>query len=283
MATPFHPGFELDLDGAARLARWLVGQGNEALVLSGTTGEAPTLSDAEKLDLWAAVAEAVTVPVIAGCGTNDTAHSVALASSAKEVGAAGILAVTPYYNRPSQVGIEAHFRAVAESTDLPVLLYDIPVRTGRRIEFPTLVKLLGEVGNIVGVKDASGDVARAARLVATVPSADLYSGDDSLTLALLAAGAAGVIGVATHWAAGLFGEMIEAFSKGDPAKAAAANAKLFDSYSFESSEVAPNPIPTKVMLEALGLPGGPTRPPMGPVPPGLLETAESVLAALARA
>lgn len=282
MATPFDADLNLDLDGAATLARWLVSQGNEALVLTGTTGEAPTTSDQEKLDLWAAVSEAVTVPVLVGCGTNDTAHSVSLAARARQVGASGVLAVAPYYNRPSQAGMVAHFRAVAEASGLPVLLYDIPVRTGRRIAFETLVKLISEVPNIVGVKDAAGDVAAAAKLVATLPHADLYSGDDSLTLPLLAVGAAGVIGVATHWAARTFAEMIGSFGKGDVQAAAAANARLLDSYAFESSEDAPNPVPTKVMLAALSLPGGPTRPPMGPVPPGLAERARSVLAGLGR-
>src|ERR1700738_5125936 len=155
MITPFDDEGALDLDGAVTLARWLVDHGNEGLVVAGHTGGSPGLSDAEKRDLWRAVAEAVTVPVIAGSTTNDTAHSIELTRAAKEAGAAGILAVTPYYNRPSQAGLDAHFRGVASATDLPVLIYDIPVRTGRKVAHETLVKLAREVPTIVGVKDAA--------------------------------------------------------------------------------------------------------------------------------
>src|ERR1700730_5223186 len=133
MVTPFDDEGALDLDGAVTLARWLVDHGNEGLVVAGTTGESPVLSDSEKRDLWRAVAEVVTVPVIAGSTTNDTAHSVELTRAAQDAAAAGILAVTPYYSRPPQSGLDAHFRAVAEATDLPVLIYDIPIRTGRKV------------------------------------------------------------------------------------------------------------------------------------------------------
>jgi 4-hydroxy-tetrahydrodipicolinate synthase len=169
MATPFTADGSLDLDGAAHLARWLVAHGNDGLVVAGTTGESPVLSDGEKRDLWRAVAEAVTVPVIAGSGTNDTAHSVELSRMAADAGAAGILAVTPYYSRPPQTGLAAHFRAVAAATELPVLIYDIPVRTGRKVAHETLVSLAKEVPTIVGVKDAAGDPAASARLLAQVP------------------------------------------------------------------------------------------------------------------
>src|SRR3954469_19602477 len=148
MVTPFDDQGALDLDGAARLARWLVDHGNDGLVVAGTTGESPTLSDAEKLDLWKAVTEAVTVPVIAGSTTNDTAHSVELTKAASQLGVAGILAVTPYYNRPSQAGLDGHFRAVAQATHLPVMLYDIPIRSGRKIAHDTLLRLLHDVSNI---------------------------------------------------------------------------------------------------------------------------------------
>src|SRR5918994_6177651 len=141
MVTPFTDDGSLDVDGAVALARWLVEQGNEGLVLAGTTGEAPTMSDDEKLTLWSAVAESVTVPVVAGSTTNDTAHSVHLTAEASKLGVAGVLALCPYYNRPSQAGIEGHLRAIAEATDLPVVIYDIPVRTGRKISTPLLVRL----------------------------------------------------------------------------------------------------------------------------------------------
>ncbi len=178
-------------------------------MVAGTTGEGTVLSDDEKAELWRAVAEAVTVPVIAGSGTNDTRHSVELTRLAEAAGAAGILAVTPYYNRPSQAGLDAHFRAVAGATSLPVLIYDIPVRTGRKVAHDTMLGLAREVANIVGVKDAAGDVAGSARLLAEAPrDFDLYSGEDALNLALLAVGASGVISVVSHWAGSEIGEMI---------------------------------------------------------------------------
>ncbi|HEY2301163.1 MAG TPA: 4-hydroxy-tetrahydrodipicolinate synthase [Acidimicrobiales bacterium] len=281
MATPFTADGSLDLDGAAHLARWLVAHGNDGLVVAGTTGESPVLSDGEKRDLWRAVAEAVTVPVIAGSGTNDTAHSVELSRMAADAGAAGILAVTPYYSRPPQTGLAAHFRAVAAATELPVLIYDIPVRTGRKVAHETLVSLAKEVPTIVGVKDAAGDPAASARLLAQVPDGfDLYSGDDALTLPLLAIGAAGVISVAGHWASGPISEMISAFFKGDTDHARRVNAGLIESWSFQTGDAAPNPIPTKAMLRVLGLPAGQCRLPLGPSPEGLEDRARVVLSRL---
>src|SRR5256885_254922 len=251
MATPFDEDGDLDLDGAATLARWLVDHGNDGLVVAGTTGESPVLTDGEKADLWRCVAEAVTVPVIAGSGSNDTAHSVHMTKVAEQTGAAGILAVTPYYNRPSQSGLEAHFRAVAEATTLPVLIYDIPIRTGRKVSHDVLVRLAREVRNILGVKDAALDVSASARLVADAPTGfELYSGNDDQTLPLLSIGAVGVIGVATHWAAALMGEMIAAYFKGDVVHARELNARLLESWQFETGDAAPNPIPTKAMLRA---------------------------------
>ena len=281
MVTPFDADGRLDLDGAAALARWLVGHGSEGLVVAGTTGESPVLSDAEKLALWRAVAEAVTVPVIAGSTTNDTAHSVEMTREAQQAGAAGILAVTPYYNRPSQAGLDAHFRAVASATDLPVLVYDIPVRTGRKVAHETLVKLARDVPTIVGVKDAAGDPAGSARLLAEVPDGfDLYSGDDNLTLPLLAVGACGVISVAAHWAGEHIAEMIGAFFKGDVDTARRTNVRLLESWSFQTGELTPNPVPAKAMLRSLGLPAGQCRLPMGPAPDGLEERARDVLRGL---
>jgi len=189
-----------------------------------------------------------------------------------------VLVVTPYYNRPSQAGIVSHFEAVADATDLPVVLYDIPVRTGRRIARETLLHLAREVKNIVGVKDAAGDVAGAARLAAEAPAGfEIYSGDDALTLALLAVGAVGVMSVAANWAPGVTGEMIAAFAKGDVDAARAANAKLLESYEFESSESFPNPLPAKAACRALGLPAGQCRLPLGTAPPELDERAAQVL------
>jgi 4-hydroxy-tetrahydrodipicolinate synthase len=278
MATPFGPDGLLDLDGAARLARYLVEHSSEALVVAGTTGEGVTLSDGEKADLWRAVAEAVTVPVIAGSGTNDTHHSVALTRLGAQAGAAGILAVTPYYNRPSQAGIDAHFRAVAEATELPVMLYDIPVRTGRKASTDTILGLARTVPNVVAVKDAAGDVASSARLLAEAPPGfELYSGEDGLTLPLLSVGAAGVVSVASHWAGPVFGEMMRCFAEGDVQGARAANTRLLESFTFQTGEMAPNPVPLKAVLRVLGLPAGECRPPMGPTPAGLEDQARAVL------
>ena len=175
------------------MARHLAATGSEGLVVAGTTGEGPVLTDAERIDLFRAVVGAVDIPVIASTGTNDTAHSVQMTKEAKAVGVDGILAVTPYYNRPSPAGLSAHFRAIAEATDLPVLLYDIPVRSGRRIGTRLTLELAREVRTIVGVKDATGDVAAAATVVAEAPDGfDVYCGDDSLTLPFASVGGAGV-------------------------------------------------------------------------------------------
>lgn len=278
MATPFLASGELDLAGAQGLARRLVADGSEGLVLTGSTGEAPTLADGERVALWEAVAEAVDVPVIAGATSNDTAHSIGLVRRAEQVGADAILAVTPYYNRPSQAGLEAHFRAIAEASALPVILYDIPVRTGRRIARETMLRLAGEVENIVGVKDATGDPASTARLLAEAPEGfECYSGDDALTLPLLAVGAVGLIGVATHWCARECGEMIESFLAGDIAGARALNRALIASFVFETSDEAPNPLPVKAMLRVLGLPAGECRLPLGVAPSGLEDRAKSVI------
>ena len=178
-------------------------------MVAGTTGEGPVLRDEERLDLFRAVVGAVDVPVIASTGSNDTAHSVALTEAAKACGVHAVLAVTPYYNRPSQAGLSAHFRAVAAATDLPVVLYDIPVRAGRRIGPDLTLELARQVPTIVGVKDATGDVAAAARVIAECPPGfDVYCGDDSLTLPFMAVGGAGIISVAAHWAGRLMAEMI---------------------------------------------------------------------------
>lgn len=281
MVTPFDEEGRVDLDAAVTLAKWLVDNGNDGLVVTGTTGEAPTLSDAEKADVWRAVARAVTVPVIAGAGSNDTAHSIELVKTAEQCGVTGILAVTPYYNRPSQAGIAAHFTAIAGATSLPVMLYDIPFRTGRKIAHDTLLHLLREVRNIVAVKDAAGDVNGSARLVAEAPDGfELYSGDDGVTLPLLSIGAVGTVSVASHWSAALQGEMLGAFFKGDVETARRINARLLPSFAFESGDAAPNPIPSKAMLRVLGLRVGECRPPMGPTPEGLDDRAREILADL---
>lgn len=281
MVTPFHADGSLNLDGARRLAKWLQDNGNDGLVIAGTTGESPVLTDDERLSLFSAVIEAVTIPVIAGTGTNDTAHSIHLTKEATALGAAGILAVTPYYNRPSQVGIEAHMRAVAGATSLPVVVYDIPVRTGRKIATPVLLRLAHEVSNVVALKDAAGNPAESAVLMSQAPSGfELYSGDDNLTLPFLSIGGCGVIGVATHWSATDHQEMFACWERGDVVGARKVNARLLESFAYETGDDNPNPLPSKVMMNVLGLDVGEARLPMGPPPAGLEDRARTVLANL---
>jgi 4-hydroxy-tetrahydrodipicolinate synthase len=283
MITPFDGRGRLDLDGAAKLAGWLVEQGNDGLVIAGTTGESPTLTHDEQLELVRAVCQAVSVPVLAGAGSNDTRAAVELTERATDAGASGILTVTPYYNRPSQAGLVQHFTAVAAATDLPVVLYDIPVRTGRKVDTSTMLTLAHEVPNIVAVKDAAGNPAETAALLAQAPAEfEVYSGDDALTLPLLAVGAVGVIGVATHWAAREMRDLIDAFFGGDVVQACEINRRLVASYAFETGDLNPNPVPTKAMMKVLGMPGGDCRPPMGPEPDDLQERARRVLAGLGR-
>ncbi len=277
MVTPFSADGELDHEGAAELARWLVAQGNDALVLSGTTGEAACLTDEEQIALWRTVRAAVDVPLIAGSGTNDTRHAAELTSAAADAGMDAVLIVTPYYNRPSQAGIEAHFRHVCAATELPVIVYDIPVRTGRKIGSDLILRMANEIPNVVGLKDAAGDPGATARLIADAPDGfEVLSGDDPLTLSLLAVGAVGVIGVATHWAAPVMAQMIGAFQAGDIARAQQLNARMIESYEFETGDLNPNPVPTKAMLRAIGQPAGPCRPPMGFGPDDLEERALAV-------
>ncbi len=283
MVTPFHEDGSLNVEEAAKLAKWLTENGSDGLVVAGTTGEGPVLTDDEDVELWRAVVEAVTVPVIAGTGTNDTRHTIELTKRAEQCGVDGALVVTPYYNRPSQAGLEAHFRAVAAETKLPILIYDIPIRTGRRVARDTFVRL-SDVGNIVGVKDAALDVAGSAQLRAAMPdSFEIYSGNDDQTLALMAAaGAVGVVSVASHWAGVHLAEMVAAAEKGDLGHAREVNRRLLASYNFETSEAAPNPIPTKAMMRVMGHPVGQCRLPMGPAPAGLEDEARRVLANLQR-
>ena len=278
MVTPFNNDGSLNLDGAQRLAKWLQDNGNDGLVVAGTTGESPVLTDDERLSLFAAVTEAVTIPVIAGTGTNDTAHSVHMTKEATKLGVAGILAVTPYYNRPPQSGIEAHMRAMAAATNLPVVVYDIPVRTGRKIATSLILKLANEVSNIVALKDAAGNPAESAVLMSQAPAGfELYSGDDGLTLPFMAIGGSGVIGVATHWTGQDHQEMFTLWEKGDVNGARRINARMLESFAFETGDDNPNPLPSKAMMNVLGLQVGEARLPMGPPPAGLEERAKKVL------
>jgi len=260
MVTPFDAEGRVDVDTAVRLARWLLDHGNDGLVVTGTTGESPVLTDDEKIELWSAIAAAVTAPVVAGTGTYDTAHSIELTKAAESAGVAGILAVTPYYSKPSQAGLEAHFRAVAGATSLPVMLYDIPGRSVRKVSSTVLLRLAHEVANVVALKDAAGDAPATAELLASAPAElEVYSGDDSMTLPLLAIGAIGVVGVATHWAGPVFAELVSSFLAGDVVAAREAHRRLLPSFRYETSDENPYPIPAKAMMRELGFPVGPPR------------------------
>ncbi|MCM3885340.1 4-hydroxy-tetrahydrodipicolinate synthase [Frankia sp. R82] len=260
MITPFGADGALDESGAAALAAHLVDVGNEALVVNGTTGESPTTSDAEKARLVRVVVETVggRARVLAGVGTNDTAHSVELARAAAAAGADGLLVVAPYYSRPPQAGLVRHFSLVADATDLPVMIYDIPVRTGVPVESETLLRL-AEHPRIVAVKDAKGDLAASSRILARSDLA-YYSGIEELTLPLLAIGGCGVVSVASHVATRAIRAMIESFAAGDAARARALHDALLP--AFEGIFRTQGVILAKAALAAAGLPAGPVRPPL---------------------
>jgi 4-hydroxy-tetrahydrodipicolinate synthase len=261
MVTPFHPDGTLDLDGTERLASYLVDDlHHDGLVINGTTGESATKTDAEDIAVLRAVLDAVgdRATVIAGVGTNDTAHSVEAARAAANAGAHGVMAVTPYYNRPPQEGLVRHFHAIADATDLPMLTYDIPKRTGTAIELETMIRI-AEHPRIVANKDAKGDLDFAQWGMASTGLA-WYSGDDILNLPLLALGAGGMISVVGHLVGDRLKEMAEALWAGRPEEAAAINAALLPVYAgcFRTQGV----ILTKAALTMQGLPAGPVRLPL---------------------
>ncbi|WP_064457553.1 4-hydroxy-tetrahydrodipicolinate synthase [Streptomyces hygroscopicus] len=260
MVTPFTADGALDLDGAQRLAAHLVDAGNDGLVVNGTTGESPTTSDAEKAQLVRAVVEAVgdRAHVVAGAGTNDTRHSVELARAAEQAGAHGLLAVTPYYSKPPQEGLLRHFTAIADATGLPVMLYDIPGRSGVPIGTETIVRL-AEHPRIVANKDAKGDLGRASWAIARSRLA-WYSGDDMLNLPLLSVGAVGFVSVVGHLVSPELRAMLEAHLAGDVAKATEIHQKLLPVFTgmFRTQGV----ITTKAALALQGRPAGPLRLPL---------------------
>lgn len=284
LITPFGSDGSVDLDVAQQLARRLVDEGNEGLVVCGTTGESPTLSDDEKLSMFSAVLEAVDVPVIAGTVGNNTAHSVELSLRAKALGVHGILSLCPYYNRPSQAGIEQHLRAIAQAVDLPQVIYDIPVRTGRKVSSEVLLRLAHDEKNVIGLKDAAANPAETARVIREAPADfEVYSGDDGLTLPLLSVGAVGTIGVATHWTAPDHVDMFAALESGNLAAATAINQRMLPSFAFETGDLTPNPIPSKAMMRTLGFRVGQCRLPLGDAPAGLEDEARRIYAELVSA
>ena len=281
MVTPFDDDGAIDFDVAARLAKFLVDEGSNGLVIAGSTGEGSSLTDDERLDLFRCVAEVVNIPVLAGSTSSSTAHSVALTSRVAATGVAGVLATTPAYARPSQAGIAGHLGAIADATPLPVMLYDIPSRTGRKIASSTTIELVQRHANVLALKDASTDLVSAAHTKAILGDTfDLYSGDDGLTLSFMAIGAVGVVSVAAHWAGPEFAEMVGRVERGDWKRARALNESLFASYAFESTEAYPNPLPAKAALRYLGLPVGECRLPQGPSDATLDAAAANVVTAL---
>ncbi|GAA1992508.1 4-hydroxy-tetrahydrodipicolinate synthase [Catenulispora subtropica] len=260
MVTPFRADGSLDLEGARALAAHLVDAGNDGLVISGTTGESPTTSDTEQADLLAAVIAEVgdRAKVIAGVGTNNTAHTLELARRAEAAGADGLLVVTPYYNKPTQEGLFRHFTAVADATALPVMLYDIPHRSGIPIEVATLMRL-AQHPRVVAVKDAKGDLVAGATVIANTDLA-YYSGDDPLTLPWLAVGGVGVVSMSSHVATPRIRAMIAAYLAGEVAEAARLHQELLPVHAGVT--LLPGVISLKAAMNMLGLPGGPVRLPL---------------------
>lgn len=261
MVTPFNADGSLDLDGAARLAAHLVDEaGNDGLIVNGTTGESPTLSDPEKIEVLRVVLGAVgdRATIVAGAGSNDTRHTIELALASQAAGAHGLLLVTPYYNKPPQAGIVRHMISVAQATDLPIMTYDIPGRTGVPIEPATFARL-AEHDRIVANKDAKADLACAAAVIADTGLA-WYSGDDALTLPLLSVGAVGAVSVVGHILGRRIAEMIAAQLRGDVQRARQLNESMISAYIgiFRTQGV----ILTKAALAELGLPSGPVRSPL---------------------
>jgi 4-hydroxy-tetrahydrodipicolinate synthase len=278
MVTPMTSEGAVDYDGAARLAEFLVTEmRNDGLVISGTTGESPTTSDAEKDRLLAAVLEAVgdRASIVAGVGTNDTEHSCHLARAAERAGAHGLLVVTPYYNKPPQSGLLAHFRAVADATSLPNMLYDIPGRTGTPIAADTLIQL-SEHPRIIAVKDAKADFGAASHVMNSTPLV-FYSGDDMVNLPWLSLGAAGFVSVVGHVVGDRLHEMIDAYRAGQVQDALRLHRELLPVYTgmFRSQGV----IMTKAALSLIGLPGGPVRLPLSNATEAEVERLRTDLAA----
>ncbi|MEH7419328.1 4-hydroxy-tetrahydrodipicolinate synthase [Neobacillus drentensis] len=265
MVTPFDQNGDVDFNATRLLVNYLIENGTEALVVSGTTGESPTLTTEEKVELFKVVVEeaAGRVPVIAGTGSNNTRASIQLTKLAAEAGVDGILLVVPYYNKPSQEGIYQHFKAIAESTLLPVMLYNIPGRCGVNMSVETVVRL-SEIHNIVAIKEASGNLDAMAEIIRNTPDHfSLYSGDDGLTLPVLAIGGTGVVSVASHIIGNEMQDMITQFKNGQLEEAAAVHRKLLP--LMKGLFAAPNPTPVKAALNMTGIRVGDVRLPLVPL------------------
>lgn len=261
MVTPFDKDGAIDWDGVAKLAQHLVDTGHDGIAVNGTTGEAPTTKSSEKLEIIKVVKSVVgsKVQVLSGAGDNETSYTVEQAKRSQDAGADGILIVTPYYNKPPQAGIEAHFRAVAAATDLPIMMYDIPGRTGVEIESDTIVKLFETVDNIVALKDAKGNIAATSWVIKRC-GIPVYSGDDILNLPFLSVGAVGFVSVCGHTVGRELKEMLNAWFAGDSARALEIHQQLLP--VFTGTFRTQGAILTKAAMNLMGLPGGTTRLPL---------------------
>ena len=261
MVTPFDKDGAIDWDGVAKLAQHLVDTGHDGIAVNGTTGEAPTTKSSEKLEIIKVVKSVVgeKITVLSGAGDNETSYTVEQAKRSQDAGADGLLVVTPYYNKPPQAGIEAHFRAVAAATDLPIMMYDIPGRTGVEIESDTIVKLFETVENIVALKDAKGNIAATSWVIkrCAVP---VYSGDDILNLPFLSVGAVGFVSVCGHTVGNQLKAMLDAWFAGNSARALEIHQELLP--VFTGTFRTQGAILTKAAMSLMGLPGGTTRLPL---------------------
>lgn len=265
MVTPFDNKGNIDFAKTTQLVNYLIENGTDSLVVAGTTGESPTLTTEEKLALFRHVVEVVDgrVPVIAGTGSNNTRASIELTKKAEEIGVDAVMIVAPYYNKPNQEGIYQHYKAIAESTSLPVMVYNIPGRAVVNISVETIVRL-SQIPNVVAVKDASGNLDAMTEIIAkTRDDFMLYSGDDGLTLPVLAIGGSGVVSVASHIIGNEMKEMIEAFMRGDNREAAAMHQRLLP--MMKALFAAPSPVPVKTALQLKGLDVGSVRLPLVPL------------------
>lgn len=265
MVTPFDDNEDIDYVATEKLIEHLISNGTESIVVAGTTGESPTLTTDEKIALFTFVVDKVDgrIPVIAGTGSNNTRESIALTKKAEACGVDGIMLVAPYYNRPSQTGLYEHFRQVAEATSLPVMLYNIPGRTGVCVEVDVIIKL-SAIENIVCLKDATGNLEDMAKIIEhTADDFKVYSGDDSLTLPLLAIGGDGIVSVSAHIVGNEMKQMIQAFQNGKMKEAAQMHRKLLP--TFETVFSAPSPTPVKALLEIKGIETGTVRLPLVPL------------------
>ena len=265
MVTPFDYKGNVDFTKTTQLVNYLIANGTDSIVVSGTTGESPTLSTEEKLALFQHVVKVSDnrAKIIAGTGSNNTYASIELTKKAEKVGVDGLLLVSPYYNKPNQQGLYEHFKAIAESTELPIMLYNIPGRTAVKIDVDTIVKL-SAIPNIVALKESTGDIAAATEIIAnTDESFHLYSGDDYLTLPMLAIGAKGVVSVAAHIIGNEMQEMIKTFESGETQKAALMHQRLLP--VMNGMFIAPNPTPVKTALQMKGIDVGSVRLPLVPL------------------